>query len=52
MKKIYWFLQQLEFLGGTETAIISIVNELVNIYDITFIIAARAIKNADLIIYI
>ena len=45
MKKIYWFLQQLEFLGGTETATISIANELVNIYDITFIITARAIKN-------
>lgn len=45
MKKIYWFLQQLEFLGGTETATISIANELVNDYEITFVVTAREIKN-------
>lgn len=45
MKKIYWFLQQLEFLGGTETATISIANELVNDYEITLIVTAREIKN-------
>lgn len=45
MRKIYWFLQQLEFLGGTETATISIANELVNNYEITFVVTAREIKN-------
>lgn len=45
MKKIYWFLQQLEFLGGTETATISIANELVNDYEIIFVVTAREIKN-------
>ena len=45
MRKIYWFLQQLEFLGGTETATISIANELVNDYEITFVVTAREIKN-------
>lgn len=41
MKKIYWFLQQLKYLGGTETATISIANELVNDYDITFIVTDK-----------
>lgn len=45
MRKIYWFLQQLEFLGGTETATISICNELINYYDITIVVTARSIIN-------
>lgn len=45
MKQIYWFLQQLEFLGGTETATISIANELVNEYKITFIVTAKETNN-------
>lgn len=45
MRKIYWFIQQLEFLGGTETATISICNELINYYDITLVVTARSILN-------
>ena len=45
MKKIYWFLQQLEYFGGTETATISLCNELIKYYDITLIVTARKIIN-------
>ena len=41
MKKIYWFLQQLKDLGGTETATISIANLLVSNYDITLVITSN-----------
>lgn len=40
-KKIYWCLQQLEFVGGTETVSIQLANMLVDQYDydITFIVS-------------
>ena len=40
-KKIFWCLQQLEFVGGTETVSIQLANMLVEQYDydITFIIS-------------
>ena len=41
MKRIFWFLQQLEYLGGTETATISIVNLLCNEYEITLVVTAK-----------
>lgn len=41
MKRIFWFLQQLEYLGGTETATISIANLLCNEYEITLVVTAK-----------
>lgn len=41
MKKIYRFLQQLEFIGGTETATLTIANSLVNDFDITLIVTGK-----------
>lgn len=37
MKKIYWWIQQINRIGGTEMVSIDLANELVNHYDITFI---------------
>ncbi|MDY2728311.1 MAG: glycosyltransferase [Candidatus Onthovivens sp.] len=45
MRKIYWFLQQIEFLGGTETATISIANLLCNDFDITLVVTGKEVKN-------
>ena len=41
--KIYWFLQQLEFLGGTETATISIANKLADFYDLTLVVSGKKV---------
>ena len=43
--KIYWFLEQLEFLGGTETATISIANKLSNFYDITLVVCGKKVNS-------
>lgn len=45
MKRIFWFLQQLEYLGGTETATISIANLLCNEYEITLVVTAKEPSN-------
>lgn len=45
MKRIFWFLQQLEYLGGTETATISITNLLCNKYEITLVVTAKEPSN-------
>lgn len=45
MKRIFWFLQQLEYLGGTETATISIANLLCNEYEITLVVTAKESLN-------
>lgn len=42
--RIFWFLEQLENLGGTETATISIANKLVDYYDITFVVTGKEVE--------
>ncbi len=44
IKKIFWCLQQLEYVGGTETVSIQLANNLVEKYDydITFIVAFKS----------
>ena len=44
-KRIFWFLEQLEFLGGTETATISIANLLSEYYNLTFVVTGNEIEN-------
>ncbi len=44
MKRLVVFLQQLEFLGGTETVTITLMNELVNTYDVILIVTGREPK--------
>lgn len=41
--KIYWFLQQLEFLGGTETVTISIANKLADFYNVTLVVSGKKV---------
>lgn len=40
-RKIYWFLQQLKNIGGTEVVTIQIMNMLSDIYDITLVVLAK-----------
>lgn len=40
-QKIYWFLQQIENIGGTEMVTSQIINLLSNDYDITLVSAAK-----------
>lgn len=44
IKKIFWCLQQLEYVGGTETVSIQLANNLVEKYnyDITFIVSFKS----------
>lgn len=37
MKKLYWWIQQINRIGGTEMVSLDLANELCNYYDITFI---------------
>lgn len=41
MRRIFFFLEQLEFFGGSETVDITLINELVNHYDIHLIISDK-----------
>lgn len=44
-QRIFRFLEQLEFLGGTETATISIANLLSNYYVLTFVVTGNKVEN-------
>ncbi len=46
MKKIYWFIQKTEIMGGTEIVTINLINLLSKYYDITLVVAGK--KNEDL----
>ena len=41
MKKIYWHIQQLDKIGGTEEVSIVLMNALAKYYDVTLICTSR-----------
>lgn len=45
MKHIFWCIQQLDRVGGTEAVSITIANELVNRYDVTLVVTAKSEKS-------
>jgi hypothetical protein len=45
MKHIFWCIQQLDRVGGTEAVSITIANELVKRYDVTLVVTAKSEKS-------
>lgn len=41
MKKLYFFLEQIQEFGGSETVDIAVMNELVNFYDVTLVVTDK-----------